>query len=785
MNGSGITRRSFLLTTAAAGVLPGTLALAANGAATLPQPSPSPRPRLYFTAADLPAMRRRFETDESLRPARTEILKQAETTLTRELVKEDYAKAGGGQHGNYYAAAASASAAIETCGFAYLLTGERRFADHARKALRHFAQYNAWTGEEFAKRDPAWHSALETAHFTRAYALGIDWLADVLEPEERQIACDALARLGVEPAVRDWLDPARRVHALDSMGHNWWMVCVAAAGLGAMSLMGEDPRAEQWLNLALDSMPEFFAYPGNLSLNKVASFDPAGGFYESLSYTDYTLRYYAYLMAALRHMYPDGFGGQRFDRLPPQLTGMFEFMQHFLYPLRKADGSRDFLTVGFGDDGHHTAFSGDAVLFLAQASGDGRYRWYFDQYCGGVSGFYQMIFHDPDKLPKAQPPTKMKLSRALEGIGWASMRDSWEDNATFLAIKCGHTWNHAHADAASFVVYAGGEPLLIDPGSCSYGRKEYRSYYTESIAHNTVLVDGQGQPRSDGERGTKFPGQLHAFLDVDGCRYVLADGTGPMAHLCKRFYRHVLWLDETIVVLDDLLAHKASRFGWLFHGQTTPQFENSTLKVQNGTARLEMNVLFPQQIEAEVRKGLVPKNPDRPLDYMALRQREATESTKFLAVLRAGRELPAVNVESRQGTDWIGARLKASAWQWDLYCNLRADGRRQHRNSNHLIDQWETDAFLVGVRSGSHRRLLLIDASYLRRDGQVIFDCFSKCNAVLVGDGENSFAEVYIQAPEHSIVRVASRSLPSHASINGRTIPPNAMSQRGGLVHLR
>ena len=40
--------------------------------------------------------------------------------------------------------------------------------------------------------------------------------------------------MGVEPLAGDWLDPAKRIHALDSMGHNWWMVCVGAAGLGAM-----------------------------------------------------------------------------------------------------------------------------------------------------------------------------------------------------------------------------------------------------------------------------------------------------------------------------------------------------------------------------------------------------------------------------------------------------------------------------------------------------------------------------------------------------------------------
>jgi hypothetical protein len=404
----------------------------------------------------------------------------------------------------------------------------------------------------------------------------------------------------------------------------------------------------------------------------------------------------------LQHVFPQGWAGRRFDKLPPELNGMFEFMLYFLYP-RRREGDRapgdanDFLTVAFGDDGRRTAFSGDITLFLARATGDGRYRWYFDQYTGRPSGFYQMLFYDPEKLPPPRSPHDLPLARALHGIGWASLRNSWEDNATFLAVKCGDTWNHAHADAASFVLYAGGEPLLIDPGTCSYGRPEYRRDYTESVAHNTVLLDGKGQSGADGQRGVKFPGKMYSFLDSPDARYVLADATGPFAHLCKRFLRHFLWVDDAILIVDDLLAHQAGRFEWLFHGETTPRFENGKMTVEAGDARLEMDVLFPKNLEAEERKGLAPRSPDRTLNYLALRQRETTTDAKFLAVIRAGRQLPPLGIEAREGKEWIGAQLKEQNRQWDLFCNLRADGRRMHVNSNLRMDQWETDAFLLGV----------------------------------------------------------------------------------------
>ncbi|MCP4642213.1 MAG: hypothetical protein GY851_17345 [bacterium] len=780
MNKRGFSRRQFLTSA--------TCASAALGASLAKQSAASGweiRPRLYFTAQDVPGLRQRFDNDAMLRQARDTLLSDADKALTKTFVEESYAKGGSSQHGNYYAADRSASQAIETCAFAYVITGERRYAYHARDALLHFAKYRQWTGDSFLDRDPPWRSALETAHFTRAYALGIDWLADALSDEERRTACAALARLGVEPLAGDWLDPARRIHALDSMGHNWWMVCAGAAGLGAMTLLGEDDRADQWLASVVHGVPEFFRYPGNVLQNKPRNFDRAGGFYESLGYTDYTLRYYAYLQAALQHLFPEGYAGERFDALVPEIAGMDLFMLHFLYPRSSAaDHSRhDFLTVDFGDHGRTGKFSGATTLFLAKATRNGRYRWYFDRYSRNVSGFYEMLFYDPSVTP--EPPDSLSLSHALHDIGWASMRDTWDRDATLLAVKCGDTWNHAHADAGSFVLYAGGEPLLIDSGACSYGRPEYGAYYQQAKAHNTVLLDGRGPAREDIYRGAKFPGKVHSFLDAPGTRYVLADATGPFANVYRRFLRLFLWLDDFIVIYDDLLAHEPGHFEWLFHGEATPAFSDGRLTVEGSKARLALDVLYPAALDASTREGHAPKAPDTRLDYLALRSPEPAMDAKFLGVTRAGRELPELAVTKQEGDEWIGAQVISGTYEWDLYFNLRADGRRMHVNSNSTMDLLDTDAYCVAVRSGDHRRVLVIGASYLRTaEGVVVIDCLSKCNAVLdyAPDGE-ACTHAYIQAPEGSRVRLGASTVPGHVRYNGKL--PSALEEEGAFVVVR
>ena len=126
------------------------------------------------------------------------------------------------------------------------------------------------------------------------------------------------------------------------------------------------------------------------------------------------------------------------------------------------------------------------------------------------------------------PPALTNVSNSCiyPDMGWAMMRSSWEDNATLLAMKSGHTWNHAHADAGSFILFKQGVPLIIDSGTCAYARKEYSNYYCQSRAHNVILFDCSGQPKEDIHIGCKFPGHMHDLVDGLGLKYVYADATG-------------------------------------------------------------------------------------------------------------------------------------------------------------------------------------------------------------------------------------------------------------------
>jgi hypothetical protein len=58
---------------------------------------------------------------------------------------------------------------------------------------------------------------------------------------------------------------------------------------------------------------------------------------------------------------------------------------------------------------------------------------------------------------------------------------------------------HAHADALSIWVSAGGREFLVDPGTfCYYDAPEWRDYFRGTGAHNTIRVDGVDQSVTGG-----------------------------------------------------------------------------------------------------------------------------------------------------------------------------------------------------------------------------------------------------------------------------------------------
>lgn len=98
-----------------------------------------------------------------------------------------------------------------------------------------------------------------------------------------------------------------------------------------------------------------------------------------------------------------------------------------------------------------------------------------------------------DGPPSGGPAEPRTPVRELRGSGHVVLERSGAQALFDVGpLAPPHLPAHAHADALSVLVWAGGRPVLIDPGSCAYTGSA-RNRYRGTAAHNTVEVDGADQ----------------------------------------------------------------------------------------------------------------------------------------------------------------------------------------------------------------------------------------------------------------------------------------------------
>ncbi len=180
-----------------------------------------------------------------------------------------------------------------------------------------------------------------------------------------------------------------------------------------------------------------------------------------------------------------------------QLKRMVEFMLHTAWPDRShpmigdADGGR---LLPFGvrrPNDNRTTLSTAAVYFGRKDFRDraGAFHeetlWLLGP--DAAAGFATLV-------PKAPHET----SKTFPKSGFAVMRSGWQAGANMLLLDAGpqgmDSCGHGHADALSVVCSAEGTNWLVDPGTFVYtASREWRDYFRSTRAHNTLVVDGQGQ----------------------------------------------------------------------------------------------------------------------------------------------------------------------------------------------------------------------------------------------------------------------------------------------------
>ena len=749
----------------------------------------SEHPYLTYSDANIKKLKERVASEPTIAEAWGWMLADAERAIDPN-AQQSRRRRGGGN---------------ELLCLAYRMTGDKRFGEKAKDSL--FGHpFGGRKSSMLMKRNPPWRAGLDAGDNCHSFAIIYDTVYDLLTPQERKELAGRCAEEGILPILNDWVLGEERIHTLDTMGHNWWSAIVFGGGIAAMAIMDEDPRAEGWVKRVGAADSEWLRYAGNNLAGKCATFDSNGGFYESVSYAGYAIRNHL----PFRQAWRDAF----VEPLPEQevLGKIADFFMHVSY-FRSGGSpwSTDFGDSSLGANGGRVASQLWALGYRTPGM-----LWYMDQCRGGRNRDTEansgLMIESPGQLLYAPTAEEMaaipelpdvQQSQIFPDMGWATMRSSWEKDATLLGIKCGYTWNHAHADTGSFMLFHRGKYILVDSGKSGYSTFEYDDYYRRSKAHSVVMFNGRAENPEDTYFGSKFQGTMSHLLDAGDLRYVLADATGPTCDTFIRNFRHFIWVGDMILVIDDLKTFEPGQFEWQLHYKGEGKRSGKEFTVTQDDVKVIVRPLFPmpfpdaglptdypENMVLEMRMGLKDKDQHTKVPYAVFKPTELMRRTKFFTAIIPVQEgdWKPPRIERLQTLDMKGLRITQHGKVTEVWLNLLADGRIRHRNSTLVYNGWETDAYMTvqtwhegAVRSDpdASQKLMVINGSYLRRDGKLVIDSLSKLYLCANRQGDTLDVQLQGQPVINALVRAAEK--PGRVILNGQLVDPSYNQKANNL----
>ncbi len=600
-----------------------------------PLQAPPAHPYLFFTRAEVPALRAKARTGPA-GEAWEGVLRGADRLLATPPPRPDAlpAERPWGWQWRY-------SGSARTLAFVYAITGKREYAERARPELQAALSITDWT-----ESGHPGEADLISAEVSFDLACAYDWMYDALSEAERAHLREVLLRLGLEPIFK-----ASQAEAWWASWYrgNWGAVIHGQAGVAAMALLAADPRAAGWVRICRDKIRHY-----------TQAIDRDGGWGEGVSYACYAWSRATRFMAAWDHLTR----GQDSLLKAPGLKRLPSFFTHMLLP----DGSG---FVPFANCWGGTDFPADFLVRLAAEFHDGRAMWTARRMdWRGIFGFLWM-----DNRVAPMPPEGLPTTRLFRDLNWAVLRSRWGDpQATLLGLKGGEMdWDHQHHDHNSFTLYAFGRSLLID---LNY---PHQLWGCGTEAHNTVMVNGREQRGRVNVAGGRQPREFRTVLGglVDAPWYTRLVGDASAGYEpadVKSFQREVLYLrhasavtpPDYFLLFDDLAATAPARLDWMLHTYGDLFVKGRTITVRQDDAAADVTLLAPEAFQHEIaarsfqEAGVEEPFPTaKAVTYIKVRPAERVQRGRFLAVIaprRAG-DPAAVRPEAVRTPSALGARI--------------------------------------------------------------------------------------------------------------------------------
>jgi hypothetical protein len=579
-------------------------------AAEAPVPGPSRKapvkvstdrhPYLFFALEDLPAIRER-----SKQPPASEFRHFLQRTCVKQVDSANPEKLSGpGRVPTYQDR--ELSELMIFLAFEGLLSGDRKCTDAAKKLLLGFSGWKTLGSPAFS---------MSQGGVLREAAIAYDFLYNDLTEDERKKA-EAFLAMGAaflyeggQAGDKHWSGRNQRLG-------NWRPQMYSGIGLTGMALWTTHPEAKKWTQAASEIMKDVLDY----------DFDPDGGAYEA--YVRYFLGVTCHALLPTLEALRRVTGEDLFTRNNSVLYRATPFTACMLFPTR--DGVP---AIGDTDDGLYPV--GISLIKAAAEFDDGLAAWYLNAilqegpkvYWGDNEGIWGTLWARP--VPPENPETSKRLSLAKAydanldekvkfGTGHVFLRTGFtrKDDLQFVCQAGEAGGFHGHADKGGYILNAYEVKFLRDFFTGGYEGSPFFRWHHSGEAHQTVLIDGEGQGAQEiGLRDADYHTQVARVETLEsgaGYDYVRMDTRKAYEHNPKnrplrKAKRHVVFMrgpERTgyFVVLDDIQKDdRPHEYSHPFHYHPMVKVESAEggrIVLSHAKASLHIVAVHPREFKA-------------------------------------------------------------------------------------------------------------------------------------------------------------------------------------------
>ena len=238
--------------------------------------------------------------------------------------------------------------------------------------------------------------------------------------------------------------------------------------------------------------------------------------------------------------------------------------------------------INFADCDARPFLSGERLQYAGERTGDPALTAMGKRFRGRLSA-------ELDDVPHFFRLLKLLFHPAPENAAEEHGHDVWLPDLQVRAVrrgsltlccKGGHNGeNHNHNDVGSFMLYADGEPEIVDAGNAvytaaSFSSERYSLWHIRSAWHNVPLIGGEEQ-----KAGREYAAREVRCLP-DGMSLEAGGAYGPETGL-RSFRRTFRLTERTLTVEDCLHLERETEVSWCFLLRKQPEARGNVLYFGN------------------------------------------------------------------------------------------------------------------------------------------------------------------------------------------------------------